>query len=92
MINSENGDKMAINTKNGDKSGDKTAIKFKNRILEYLKDNTEARSQELSLYIGLKISRTKVYLSELVEEGKIVANGANKNRTYSLVKVETEIK
>lgn len=95
-INSENGDKngdkMAINTKNGDKSGDKTAIKFKNRILEYLKDNKEARSQELSLYIGLKISRTKVYLSELVEEGKIVANGANKNRTYSLVKVETEIK
>lgn len=83
---------MAINTKNGDKSGDKTAIKFKNRILEYLKDNKEARSQELSLYIGLKISRTKVYLSELVEEGKIVANGANKNRTYSLVKVETEIK
>ena len=76
---------MAINTKNGDKSGDKTAIKFKNRILEYLKDNKEARSQELSLYIGLKISRTKVYLSELVEEGKIVANGANKNRTYSLI-------
>ena len=87
-INSENGDKMAINTKNGDKSGDKTAIKFKNRILEYLKDNKEARSQELSLYIGLKISRTKVYLSELVEEGKIVANGANKNRTYSLVKLK----
>ena len=84
-INSENGDKMAINTKNGDKSGDKTAIKFKNRILEYLKDNKEARSQELSLCIGLKISRTKVYLSELVEEGKIVANGANKNRTYSLI-------
>ena len=26
----------------------------------------------------------KDYLSELVEEGKIIANGANKNRTYSL--------
>ena len=24
------------------------------------------------------------YLSELVEDGKIVANGANRNRTYSL--------
>ena len=92
----KSGDKTAINSENGDKNGDKvainakkgdkTAIKFKELILNYLRNNKEARSQELSLYIGLKISRTKVYLSELVEEGKIVANGANKNRTYSLVK------
>ena len=87
------GDKSAINTEVGDKSvintkiGDKSAIKFKDKILEYLKDNTEAKTQDISLYIGLKLSRTKDYLSELVEEGKIVANGANKNRTYSLVKV-----
>ncbi len=86
------GDKSAINTEVGDKSvintkiGDKSAIKFKDKILEYLKDNTEAKTQDISLYIGLKLSRTKDYLSELVEEGKIVANGANKNRTYSLVK------
>ena len=81
----KSGDKTAINSENGDKSGDKTAMKFKEKILDYLKNNKEARSQELSLCIGLKISRTKVYISELVEEGKIVANGANKNRTYSLI-------
>lgn len=40
------------------------------------------------LYIGLKLSRTKDYLSELVEEGNTIANGANKNRTYSLKKQE----
>lgn len=66
--------------------GDKSAINYKEKILEYLEEHTEARTQEISLYIGLKLSRTKDYLSELVEEGNIIANGANKNRTYSLKK------
>lgn len=73
---------MAINIENGDKS----AINFKKMIVEYLAEHEEARSREISAYIGLKISRTKIYLSELVEEGKITPNGANKNRTYSLKK------
>jgi predicted HTH transcriptional regulator len=95
-INSKSGDKVAINAENGDKSGDKVAInaenggkkpaKFKRMIVEYLAEHEEARSQEISAYIGLKISRTKIYLSELAEDGKIVPNGANKNRTYSLKK------
>ncbi|WP_294431071.1 ATP-binding protein [uncultured Treponema sp.] len=78
----------AINADIGDKIGDKSeksAINYKDKILEYLKENLEARSQDIALYIGLKQSRTKDYLSELVEEGKIVANGANKNRTYSRI-------
>ncbi len=77
---------MAINAENGDKSGDKSAINFKEKIVEYLAEHEEARSQEISAYIGLKISRTKDYITELVEEGKITPNGANKNRTYSLKK------
>lgn len=66
--------------------GDKSAINYKEKILEYLDEYAEARTQDISLYIGLKLSRTKDYLSELVEEGNIIANGANKNRTYSLKK------
>ena len=76
------GDKSAIKQDIGDKS----AINYKEKILEYLEEHAEARTQEISLYIGLKLSRTKDYLSELVEEGNIIANGANKNRTYSLKK------
>ncbi|MBO6176227.1 MAG: Fic family protein [Treponema sp.] len=76
----EIGDKSAINQKIGDKS----AINYKDMILEYLKQNVQARTNDIALYIGLKESRTKDYLSELVKEEKIVANGANKNRTYSL--------
>ena len=89
-INPENGDKIgekvAINVKNGDKSGDKKSTKFKKMIVDYLDEHEEARSQEVSAYIGLKISRTKIYLADLVEEGKIVSIGANRNRTYSLKK------
>lgn len=95
-INSKSGGKTAINPENGDKSGEKVAInaengdkkstKFKKMIVEYLAEHEEARSQEISAYIGLKISCTKIYLSKLVEEGKITPNGANKNRTYSLKK------
>lgn len=76
------GDKSAIKQDIGDKS----ATNYKGKILEYLEEHAEARTQEISLYIGLKLSRTKDYLSELVEEGNIIANGANKNRTYSLKK------
>ena len=74
------GDKSATNTKIGDKS----AINYKEMIVDYLSKQSEVRSQDVALFIGLKVSRTKDYLAELVEEGKIVANGANKNRTYSL--------
>ena len=74
--------KTAINSKIGDKS----AINYKDKILEYLSNHSVARSQDIALFIGLKQSRTKDYLSELVEDGKIVANGANRNRTYSLRK------
>ena len=84
--NSEFGDKTAIKVAINLKSGDKKSTKFKKMIVKYLAEHEEARSQEISAYIGLKISRTKIYLSELVEEGKITPNGANKNRTYSLKK------
>ena len=91
-IKQDSGNKSAIKQDSGNKSaikqdsGNKSAINYKEKILEYLDEYSEARTQEISLYIGLKLSRTKDYLSELVEEGNIIANGANKNRTYSLKK------
>jgi predicted transcriptional regulator len=86
VIKSKIGDKTAIKVAINAENGDKKSTKFKKMIVEYLAEHEEARSQEISAYIGLKISRTKIYLSELVEEGKITPNGANKNRTYSLKK------
>lgn len=34
--------------------------------------------------IGLKPSRTRDYLNELIAEGIVVAEGSNRNRTYRL--------
>lgn len=56
------GDKSAINSKIGDKS----AINFKKMIVEYLAEHEEARSQEIADVIGLKISRTKDYITDLL--------------------------
>ena len=84
----EIGDMFRVNfyRRQNSEIGDKSAINFKKMIVEYLAEHEEARSQEIADVIGLKISHTKDYITELVEEGKIVSNGANKNRTYSLKK------
>lgn len=73
-------DGVAINVAINKKSGDKN----KNRILEYLAAHSEVKSQEVAEVLGLGISRTKVYLSELANAGLIIRMGANKDRTYKL--------
>ena len=74
---------VAINIKSGDKSnsiGDKN----KKRILEYMATHPEVKSQEVAEVLGLGISRTKVYLSELADASLVIRRGANKDRTYKL--------
>lgn len=53
-------------------------------IMAYLKEKGSCKTVELSAILGLKPTQTKAYLYQLLQEGKIVAHGANKNRTYSL--------
>lgn len=53
-------------------------------ILSYIKERGSCKTAELSALLGLKPTQTKAYLYQLLKEGKIVAHGANKNRTYSL--------
>lgn len=53
-------------------------------ILAYLKEKGPCKTAELSALLGLKSTQTKAYLYRLLKEGKIVAYGANKNRTYGL--------
>ena len=53
-------------------------------IRAFLKQNGPCRRKEISAMLGLKPTQTKAYLYKLLEQGKIVAHGANRNRTYSL--------
>ena len=52
--------------------------------MEYLTDHAAAKSAEIADLLGLKASRTKALLSEMIEDGIIVAEGGNRNRTYRL--------
>jgi predicted ArsR family transcriptional regulator len=72
------------------KTDDKPTIKkdSKTLILEYLLKHKECALSELSEMLGLKATQTKFYLHDLVESGKIIAKGANRNRTYILNKPE----
>ena len=69
------------------KSGGKSkpiAEQRKSDILQYLTDTPEAGSTQIADAIGLQVSRTKMYLSELVASGAIVAEGSSRERRYRL--------
>ncbi len=79
----KSGDKKTA-IKNGDK---KTAIKtyaHKQAIISYLTEHISAKSAEVAALLGLKPTRVKELLAEMVADGIIVAEGGNKNRIYKL--------
>lgn len=57
---------------------------MKETIIAYLTDHTEAKASLIAEHIGLKPSRTRDYLKELISEEIVVAVGSNRNRTYRL--------
>ena len=73
------GDKEKIGEK-------KSAINVRNRqaIIAFIKDNGTVKASQVAAAIGLQPSRTRDYLSELIQDGIIIAEGANRNRVYRL--------
>ena len=70
-----------------EKIGDKkSAINVRNRqaIIAFIKDNGTVKASQVAAAIGLQPSRTRDYLSELIQDGIIIAEGANRNRVYRL--------
>ena len=72
--------KVATTTRN---NSTKTAMQ-KIVILEYLTDHVFAKCSDLSNVLGVKDARSRRILGQMIEEGTIVAEGANRNRTYRL--------
>ena len=70
------------------KSGDKKAAAksgaHKQAIISYLTENVSAKSIEIAELLGLKPTRAKEILAEMVDEKIIIAEGSNKNRIYKL--------
>ena len=48
-------------------------------IIEYLTDHPASKSAEIAEYVDLKPSRVRDYLSELIAEEIVVAEGGNRN-------------
>ena len=57
---------------------------MKEAIMVYLTDHPQAKASEIAEYIGLKPSRTKEFLNQLISEEVVVAEGRNRNQIYKL--------
>lgn len=53
-------------------------------IITYLTDHSVANAAEIARAAGLKSSRIRDYLTFLINEGTVVAEGGNRNRIYRL--------
>ena len=56
----------------------------KNEIITYLTDHVSAKNTNIAELLGVKSTRVKQLLKELLDEGVVVAEGSNKNRVYKL--------
>ena len=73
---------MAI--KSGDKKTSKRYEEQKALVINYLTQHEFAKSDEFVDILGVKISRVKIILSRMVDDGYIIAEGSNRNRMYKL--------
>ena len=58
------------------------------KIMSFIADNKTSDSKSISKAIGLKPSRTRDYLRQLVDEGILEAEGKFKNRKYKIKKLK----
>ena len=74
-----------------DKNGSKTEKRNRNdenrrQIIDFIADNEISDAKSISKAIGLKSSRTRDYLKQLVDEGILEVEGEYKNRKYRIKK------
>ena len=78
----KSGDKKAA-IKSGDKNrAMKKTEKQMQEILEYMTPDKEYRTAEIATNMGIKNSRARELMKNLVKQGKIKAIGKNKGRRY----------
>ena len=69
-------------TKTGDRPT-KTDDK-KEAIISYLKKNEVGKATEIAKLLGLKPTRTREILAEMINDEIVIPDGENKNRIYKL--------
>ena len=79
--------KVYTDKKSAIKIGDKKSMiteSAKQKIIEFLTDNAAVTCKEVATMLGLKESRARDYLRQLIQEDILVAEGGNRNRIYKL--------
>lgn len=70
--------------KSDDKKVTIKSARQKNEIITYLTDHVSAKNTDIAELLGVKSTRVKQLLKDLLDEGVVVAEGNNKNRVYKL--------
>ena len=77
-------DDKKVTIKSDDKKVTIKTARQKNEIIMYLTDHASAKNADIAELLGVKSTRVKQLLKELLDEDVIVAEGSNKNRVYKL--------
>lgn len=77
-------DDKKVTIKSDDKKVTIKSARQKNEIITYLTDHVSAKNKDIAELLGVKSTRVKQLLKELLDEGVVVAEGNNKNRVYKL--------
>jgi predicted HTH transcriptional regulator len=78
-MNEEEPDKTTIKTENRNRNEEN-----RRQIIDFIADNGISDSKTVSKFIGLKSSRTRDYLNQLVNEGILETEGEYKSRKYKI--------
>ena len=78
-MNVEESDKTTIKTENQNRNE-----KNRRQIVDFIADNGISDAKTVSKAIGLKPSRTRDYLKQLVDEGILEVEGEYKSRKYRI--------
>jgi len=80
-MNEEEPDKTTLKTENRNRNKEN-----RRQIVDFIADNGISDSKSISKAIGLKPSRTRDYLKQLVDEGILEVEGEYKSRKYRIKK------
>ena len=80
-MNAEGSDKTTIKTENRNRNEEN-----RRQIVDFIADNGISDAKTVSKAIGLKPSRTRDYLKQLVDEGILEVEGEYKSRKYKIKK------
>lgn len=80
-MNEDEGDKNAQKSQNTNRN-----LEIRRQIFDFIADNEISDAKSIAKAIGLKPSRTRDYLKELVDEGELEIEGGYKNRKYKIKK------